>query len=239
MAKERAKFVAGAEARIGPGLRLGRVPRMAVEAGLFVIRMLVGQAQLPYGVVDALRALARRQRVFEVKGRRHVQPVEPHLLRIAFLMPETAIRRARLLTELPAQRIGGGAIPRIARLLIEEQELFAVADIIQIEGIVGVIADASLGVDKGVHAVLDVIKVRLFARQLMQHFHAAPDDAVIIAPALAKQALAPHRASGHLAGETNGADTVHPTSLPSPCGFQPSSTAETVTFAASRAVRRA
>ena len=62
--------------------------------------------------------------VFRIKRRTHIDTVQPHLVRIHLLMPESAILIARMSVELAAQQVESFPVLLLLRLLIDaEQEL--------------------------------------------------------------------------------------------------------------------
>jgi hypothetical protein len=96
---------------------------VVVETGLGVVEVLVDEEDLTGDIVEG-GGVGEGLAVGGEEGRAHVEAVEPHLVRVTLLVPETALAGARLLGELLAQGgeracadvpRGGGPALRAAR----------------------------------------------------------------------------------------------------------------------------
>ena len=97
--------------RISPWLRMRGVPRVVKQASLSITRVLCDEQKLMNYIIDR-RRVTMPHRILGIERLRHVQPIEPHLLRIDLLVPESSLFRARLRAELftkPVSRAQGNA----------------------------------------------------------------------------------------------------------------------------------
>ncbi len=90
---------------------------MVVETGFRIVGVFVHQQDLFRHVVEDL-ALGKDLAVLRVERRAHEQPVEPHLVGIALLVPEAALAGPRLLRELTPEELDGLFQPLVAGLLV-------------------------------------------------------------------------------------------------------------------------
>ena len=72
---------------------------MEVEPCLWVFHNPLDVEELVVNVFPVLRIVERRL-VLHVERQPHVKPVEPHLVRVDFLVPEIPLLRARLVLHL-------------------------------------------------------------------------------------------------------------------------------------------
>ena len=81
---------------IGPALLLRLIPSVIEQARVRIARVLVQQCKLLCNIAESLGAMKHRG-ILGIKRFRHVETVEPHLIRISLLVPESPGRRARLM----------------------------------------------------------------------------------------------------------------------------------------------
>ena len=183
--------------RVRPHLRPGFIPRMVVQPSPGLIGVFVGEGQLLRRITDTF-LIAGHQAVLHIEGRRHMQPIQPHLIGIALLVPEATVRSAGLMTQLFPEDVRCSAVLFLPSRLVQVKQLAAITDIVQVKAVEGVIADTARIIgNESIHRILDVVEVLLFAGQGVKGLHAAPCDAVVITPAAGQQAVALHQAVSH------------------------------------------
>jgi hypothetical protein len=68
-----------------------------------------------------------------------VQPIQPHLIGVALLVPEAAVRGAGLMAQLFAEDVRGLAVLLLPCRFVQVEQLAAATDIVQVEAVEGVI----------------------------------------------------------------------------------------------------
>ena len=144
------------------------VPGMPEEAGGRVVAVAVHEDDLLRDVV-AERGLGEEPGILREERRGHVETVEPHLMRITFLVPESALAGARVGGHLGAQGLDGRGVGRIFFAPGEggEQHLARreVVDVV----VLGLVAlDGSVGVDVRRHGPGAELRVSVVAGALPQ-----------------------------------------------------------------------
>ena len=185
-----------ARRRVGPNLLPHFVPTVTGETGFGVQGVAIRQNQLLCRVTLRRFIRAESGRILQIKGNGHVLAIQPHLAGINLLMPEPAVAGAGLGVQLGAQQRGGLFVFFLSGLLIQEHELPPVVQVIQVACFPAVPGDAPVRGHHAVERVMNIIEVCTVSRQRVQHFHAAPDHTVIIAPFFVQQPMAGHHAVG-------------------------------------------
>ncbi len=103
---------------------------MIEEAGFIIADMLFYPDELVRYVVPII--LAKHLGVFGVERLGHIQAVEPHLIRINFLMPKSAFASPWMVLKLRAEQVGGLFVFCLARDAIKHQYSGTHADLIKI-----------------------------------------------------------------------------------------------------------
>ena len=151
---------------IGPEHFAAFVPAVTVETGGGVVGVLGHGHYLVDNVVVTSLLLIRGHKAGSVAGIErlaHVQAVEPHLPGIHLLVPEASVRCARLLLQLPEQRVHGQAVFLVAGLFPEIKQQTTGADMIQIEVGQLVGPDLALRPDHGIDKLLHIVPVATVA----------------------------------------------------------------------------
>jgi hypothetical protein len=163
------------------------------------------QQELPGDVVEGGR-LAEGARVLGVERLRHVQPVEPHLLRVDLLVPEAALGRARLRAELRAQRVERPPVARLLGALVQAEEQAALRDLVEVELRDVVALDRPVGLHEAVHVRLDVGEHGRIAARQRHPLDRAEDHAGRVVPPPVRLRIALHHRLDHPQRHRAGAD---------------------------------
>src|SRR5690606_483350 len=123
--------------------------------------------------VDDTRGLAGDQRIFDLEGQAHIEPVQPDLMGIALLVPVIARENARVLVELADQAAGRSHVAQIARLPIEEEEDTARQDIVDIVFLRVIAGEAPIGRNLARYQPQQVVQPALLAGCLVEQHQAA------------------------------------------------------------------
>ena len=100
---------------------------MVVQPLLRVVEVLAHVLKLP-GNIRHMRHAVELRLVRHVERLRHVQPIQPNLVRIQLLMPEIAALAARMLPKPLHVELNRLAIALLARLLQGEEQRLAAVD---------------------------------------------------------------------------------------------------------------
>ena len=143
---------------------------MVVQSRFLVVRIFVHQTELRRYILNALVHIVLHG-VADIERLCHIQPVQPHLMRVDFLVPETAFLRPRMLRQLHKQTVIG-QFPALVRLDVVQhiQERTAVhAVYIEIMHLVRL--DIALVIDKLLGKLQHVVEISIIARSLigLQH----------------------------------------------------------------------
>ncbi len=143
---------------VGPALLPGLVPTMKEQAGLRIARVPLHQHELFCDVGKCLRMM-RDGGVLGAEGLGHVEAIEPHLIRVALLMPVAAFGVARLPGELAHKECRGGKVAPVEGDAIEQQQLAAKEDVVELllGGLEG--GNRSIRSDELIDCGLDVVEV--------------------------------------------------------------------------------
>ena len=152
---------------VGPVHLPALVPAVAVEAGGVVVGVAGHYDELAYHVGGHVLAVATA--IFGHERRAHVEPVEPHLVRVDLLVPESALARARMGAHLCPQQVGGLAEALFVGLVVEVEQELARVDVVDV--ILGrvVVEDGARGVYHRVGVGVDVVE-DVFAAVAFGHF---------------------------------------------------------------------
>ncbi len=82
---------------------------MVEQAGVRVASMLIHEGELVNNIVEN-GGLIENQCILSAKRLGHIKAIQPHLLRIDLLVPETPAFRARLLAELALDELDSPGI---------------------------------------------------------------------------------------------------------------------------------
>src|SRR5581483_8023148 len=91
--------------RIRPSLLFRFIPTVIEQTGFRVARMRFPPDELPSDIVERT-IFVKGRGVLGIKRLTHVQAVQPHLIGIDFLMPETALVCAGVSSQVLSQLIG-------------------------------------------------------------------------------------------------------------------------------------
>jgi hypothetical protein len=167
------------------------------EAGLRVAQVRLREQHLLDRVVER-RRLPEHRRVAGQERRRHVDAVGPHLMRVDLLVPEAAVRRARLRGELRAQRdqrlavalpIGG-----VAGFGAEREQHLAHVDVVEHVVVRVVALDGAARPDQPIDVRLDVFEVAAVAGLPPDGLESRQHQADVVVPAVGQHRAAPHDA---------------------------------------------
>ena len=143
------------------------------------------------------RRIGERFRVRHIKRFGHVQPIQPHLLRVDLFVPEAAFSGARLRAELTTQRFNGGAVAGVFRPGQERKEQPPLIDLVEIELVFLVANDGTLGIDEAVHVAADVIGIVGPTRRFANAVNRQQDQAGGVVPACADSGISRDQRVGH------------------------------------------
>ena len=139
---------------------------MAVQAGRGIESMLRHRPELEGDVFEARRFQAVRdetQGILRIERLGHVESVQPHLLRIDLLVPETAFRGAGLALDLMVKRIHRHTVLLFPGQFIEAEKGPARTDMVRRIIRNFVFVDPAGRVDDRIIPGVDVIQERFFA----------------------------------------------------------------------------
>src|SRR5690349_11581934 len=108
-----------------------RVPRVIIETGLWVAQVSRNEEELAHHIVHRC-GISMARRVFRIERLGHVQSIEPHLLWIDLLVPETTLGSSWLRGELLAQRVRCAHVARVVRAIEEREEYATFVDLVEI-----------------------------------------------------------------------------------------------------------
>ena len=174
-----------ARLRVGPALLPAFVPAVVEQAGFGVAGVLLHPHELVGDVVEGL-GLLEQAAVLGVKRLGHVQSVEPHLIGVALFVPKAALFRAGLLGKLLPEQVGGLAVLLAVGegLLGEQQQGPARCDVVDVELVQLVRADAAVGLHVAVHRALDEVEVAGVGGAVPHPFDAPQQHAGFVIPAV-------------------------------------------------------
>ena len=144
--------------------------------------------------------------VFRAEGSCHVQPVQPHLIGQAGLVPEAALGIAGHVQHFLIHAFQAFFVEGIARALQQGKEQDAGLDIVQIS--MDIVFDAAVCIEHGVDPILYILEVTLLAAQAIGFVHAGKEHPlVIVKVSLGRQiggGKAPHQGIAGGAGVFQG-----------------------------------
>ena len=109
--------------RVGPTLLAADVAGMFEQIRLRVVRMAGGHQELIDHVLISIHFIVAIG-IFGIEGSTHVHAIEPHLVRIDLLVPETSIGIARLSIELASKQVQCFLVLHIFGLFIDAEKDF-------------------------------------------------------------------------------------------------------------------
>jgi hypothetical protein len=119
-----------------------------------------------------------------VERRGHINAVKPHLVRIDLFVPKAPLTRPGLRLELSHQQAHGLPISLVARLLIQSEKEFASVDLIKVEVLEFVRANAAVWFYKLLNIAFDILKILIVARVKPDLLSPLEYHAWLIAPAV-------------------------------------------------------
>ena len=112
----------------------------------------------------------------------HVQTIEPDLVGVDALVPETAAGGARLVAQLFFQRFNGLAVARLAGLVIQGIQRAARRDVVQVVFLGHIAANGTVRLDVSLHKAVQHIKVKRITGRLVQRTQADQHTAILVVP---------------------------------------------------------
>ncbi len=186
---------AAAGDRVRPVHLTALVVAVIVEAGDRVLHVGFYIFKLVNDVL-ALLHLREAGLVAHVERLRHVEAVQPDLVRVDVLVPEAAFLRARHRVELGADKVERLPVLFIAGLVVEKEQVRRGVDVVEVVLLDVVGPDRPVLPDKEIDELLRKIKILLLARDLVEGEdggdHAAVDVVPLVLLALADHLLVPH-----------------------------------------------
>ena len=143
---------------VRPPLRFAFIPAVKIEAGGTIRIMRCRKNKLFRDVVKGCRILCHRG-VQGIEWLSHIQTIQPHLVRVDPLVPESAFARPWLLSQLAAKRIGSSTIFLFARQRINPEQSFARCDVIQLIFIESIGVDRAVFTDVVIEVLFDIPNV--------------------------------------------------------------------------------
>ena len=134
---------------------------MAVQARLRIIRMLRHRQEMPDDIrIDRRLQILRKisGSIFRIERLGHVQSVQPHLLGIDLLVPETAFRRPRLVDQLVEQHVHRLAVFLLSGQIVKPQQGTSRTDVVGREVGFLVFVDGSGRIDDGIVPAVDILQ---------------------------------------------------------------------------------
>jgi hypothetical protein len=129
---------------------------MVKQTGLWIAGVLFNEFELVGHIFQELQ-LVESQSIFCIERGGHVKPVQPHLKRIDFLMPEASALGTGLLLELAVQELERFGITLITGAPVKRKQELARIDLVEIElaGTIG--ANITLLGHEVIHPVMDKV----------------------------------------------------------------------------------
>ena len=182
---------------ISPGLLARIIIRMIQEPRLCVQCMFTGNDELMRNIIIFIRILAELADIFRIERRTHIEPIQPDLFRIDFLMPEHAFLGTRMMLNLAAKQIQCLLVLFFMGLLVDGQQDLAVIQMIDVVFIHTVAADCAIFLYECICAGLYVIKVRVVTGLLPDLGDAIQRQTELIGPVARQICLAFHHGICH------------------------------------------
>ena len=142
------------------GVNLAFVPSVVEQAGFMVSSVFFDQDDLVCDVVKVFRS-AESFCEFGIKGCRHVNAIQPHLVGVDSFMPKPTFARARMRPQLLSEQLSGLSIALVARLIVQEKEQLARVDLIEVILLETVGPNIARRANKVIDVAFDVVKVFL------------------------------------------------------------------------------
>ena len=176
-----------------------RVPGVVIETGLRIAQVPRNKQELTSNIVHR-RRISMTQRVLRIERLGHVQAVEPHLLRIDLLVPESALRRSRLRSKLLAECVRRLRVSNVVSGLEQKKQHSSFVDLIEIELGWAIALDRAIGMHERIDALLQVARILAIVRRVANALDPEQDETRGVVPLVIDDRIA----RDHRLGDPDG-----------------------------------